>query len=96
MAQGKVPRYSSEFKHEAMRLARTSGQPQKDLAKALGVSDRQLRRWLRENEPGAVSKLTLTAIERAELKRLRRQVEVMKEEQEILRKAAAFFARETR
>ena len=96
MAQGKRPRYSAEFKHEAVRLARTSGQPQKELAKALGVSDRQVRRWLIENEPGAANKLALSAIERAELKRLRRQVAVMQEEQEILRKAAAFFARETR
>lgn len=96
MAQGKMPRYSVEFRQEAVRLARTSGQQQKELAKALGVSARQLRRWMRENEPGATGKLTLTAIERAELKRLRKQVAVMKEEQEILRKAAAFFAKETR
>jgi|HubBroStandDraft_6_1064221.scaffolds.fasta_scaffold1623860_2 transposase len=96
MSEGKVPRYSAEFKQEAMRLARTSGQKQKELAKALGVSDRQLRRWLRENEPGAASKFALSAIERAELKRLRKQVAIMKEEQEILRKAAAFFAKETR
>ena len=96
MAQRKMPRYAAEFKQEAVRLARTSGQQQKDLAEALGVSDRQLRRWTRENEPGATGRLALTAIERAELKRLRKQVAVMKEEQEILRKAAAFFAKETR
>lgn len=90
------PTYSAEFKSEALRLARTSGRPQKDLAEALGVSDRQLRRWMRDAKPADISGLALTAIERAELKRLRKQVSVMKEEQEILRKAAAFFGRETR
>ena len=94
MAQTK-PRYGAEFKAEAVRLARTSGKQQKDLAKALGVSDRQLRRWLAEANQDT-TKLALNAMERAELKRLRKQVTIMKEEQEILRKAAAFFAKETR
>lgn len=96
MNQRKLPRYSPEFKHEAVRLARTGGQEQIELAKALGMSARQLRRWIRESEPGATSRLALTAVERAELKRLRRQVALIEEEKEILRKAAAFFVKETR
>lgn len=90
--QGKNPRYSEEFKREIVRLVRTGGQTPAQVGKELGVSERQVRRWVRGEfiDPGP--RLALTAAERAELKSLRKQVKVLKQEQEILRKAAAFFA----
>lgn len=96
MGERKRPSYSAEFREEAVRLARTSGRPQKELAGALGISDRQLRRWLKDRMPTGSAAGALTAIERAELRRLRKQVAIMQEEQVILRKAAAFFEKETR
>ena len=90
------PPYAVEFKQEAIRLLRAKARTPKQLAVELGCSEQTLRNWLRqdaldrgEREDG------LTSAERAELVRLRRENRVLQQEKEILRKAAAFFARET-
>ena len=86
--------YSTEFRAEAVRLAETSGQSIRQVAMDLGISNESLRRWIalaRERPAGT----PLEADERAELTELRRRVKVLEVEREILRKAAAFFARET-
>ena len=92
---GKRPRYAEELKEEVLRHLRTSGRSQTEVARSFGIPDRTLRRWERRG-PQAVSRGALTAIEQAELRRLRKENASLREEQEILRKAAAFFARETR
>jgi transposase len=92
----KTPPYSKEFKCEAVQLLRTSGRPVPQLAKELGVSEGSLRNWAsqRDVDEGKVS--GLSSDERDELRRLRRENKILAEEREILRKAAAFFASESR
>ena len=91
------PPYPAAFRTEAVELMRTNRKSIPALARDLGVSDQTLRNWQRQalvdasqGRPGA-----LTSAERDELGRLRREVKVLQQEREILRKAAAFFARET-
>ncbi len=89
--------YPSEFKAEAVRLARGSDKSIPTLAADLGVSSEALRHWLRQADADAGREQPgdLTTDEREELRRLRREVKVLQQEREILRKAAAYFAKET-
>ncbi len=89
--------YPSEFKAEAVRLARGSDTSIPALAADLGVSSEALRHWLRQADADAGRGLPgdLSTDEREELRRLRREVKVLQQERAILRKAAAYFAKET-
>jgi transposase len=94
------PPYSAEFRAEALRLVRTSGKTKTAIAQELGVSLEALRDWLRQAELDAGERPDgLTTEDLADLRRLRKEVRVLREEREILVKAAAFFgspfARET-
>ena len=88
---GKQVRYPVEFKDEAVRLV-FGGRSINDVADSLGVNRETLRYWVN----GAKERMqsTLTDDERVELKQLRKDVKRLREEREILKKAAAFFARE--
>jgi transposase len=79
-----------------VRLARGSDQSIAALAADLGVSTEALRHWLRQADAddGRGQPGDLTTDEREELRRLRREVKVLQQEREILRKAAAYFAKE--
>ncbi len=91
----KVPPYSEEFKREAVQLLRRSGRPLPQLAAELGVSPQSLRNWATQRDVDEGRQDGLTSDEREELRRLRREVKVLAEEREILRKAAAFFAKDS-
>jgi transposase len=79
-----------------VRLARSSQRPIAQTARELDVSYEALRGWIKQADLDAgVRSDGLTTEERAELGRLRREVRVLRDEREILRKAAAFFARES-
>ena len=91
---GAKPSYSKEFKKEAVQLLRSSDRSIPQLAKELGVSDGSLRNWLKQADIDEGIRDGLTTEERQELTRLRREVKVLQQEREILKKAAAFFAKE--
>lgn len=95
---GRPAKYPEEFRREAVELVRTSDRSIIEVARSLGISDSTLQNWLkadrdkrrREVDPNALSESELE-----ELKRLRKEVIELRTDREILRKAAAYFARET-
>jgi len=91
---GATPRYSKEFKSEAVQLVRSSGRPVSQIARELGISGNSLRNWVKQAQIDQGERQGLTTDERDELKRLRRENRVLKQERDFLKKAAAFFARE--
>jgi transposase-like protein len=97
MAKRKRRAFTTEFKAEAVRLVRDSGKSVPTVARELDLTETALRSWVRQAEvdagrgaPGA-----LTSEEREELGRLRRETRTLRMEREILKKAAAFFAKES-
>lgn len=90
--------YTAEFKREAVRLVQERGMTYTQVGRDLGVGKSLIRDWCikaasstgEESDTGSGS-----AVE-AELRRLRKENAILREEREILKKAAAFFAKETR
>ena len=89
------PAYAEQFRREAVELAKKSGRPIKEIAADLGVTEQSLRNWVKQADVDAGRAQGLSSEEKEELRRLRREVRVLREEREILKKAAAFFATET-
>ena len=89
------PPYPPEFRAEAVRLVRSGEPTAEQLARDLGCSAQAIRNWVRQTDLDAGHRHDgLTTAEREELARLRRENRVLREEREILRKAATFFAKE--
>jgi len=90
-----MPRaYPEEFRQRAVELARQREQSVSQIAADLGIAQSALHRWVRQADIDEGQRDGLTTEERAELVRLRRANRVLAMENEILKRAAAFFARE--
>ena len=96
--------YTDEFKQDAVRFVIDEGLSKAETSRRLGVGENALRRWVqeyqnggKEYEPEEVSdNRNLTTAEQKELRRLREENRQLKMEREILKKATAFFAKETK
>jgi len=90
--------YTKEFKLEAIRLMETSDRPASEIAIELGIRRNQLYKWkdqLEKTGDVASSKIGRPTKEKqSETSKLRQEVERLREENEILKKAAVFFAKE--
>jgi transposase len=90
-------RFTKDFEEEAVRLLRTSGRTKREIGEDLGVSLSTLTRWLsqrRERETEKPDRRPPGEDPAAELKRLRRENEILRQERDILKRATAFFAKE--
>ena len=95
MLQKFTPSYPPAYRTEALRALRAGRQPE-ELARELGISGQSLRNWLKQADlDEGLRKDGLTSAERGELTRLRREVHRLRQEKEVLKKAAVFFAGET-
>jgi transposase len=90
--------YTETFKEEAVRLVRESGQPVTHVARDLGIADHLLYRWRAEQQQveGDGHTRQSARTEQVELARLRRENAILKQERDFLKRAAAFFAKESR
>ena len=88
--------FTREYKAEVVELCRTSGRSITAVARDLGLTETAVRRWVAQAEVDAGQRDGLTTAEREELSRLRREVRVLREERDILKRATVFFATETR
>jgi len=87
--------FSKQFKAETVALIRSSSKSVAQICRDLDLSETAVRKWLAQAEVDDGQREGLTSAERAELGQLRKEVRVLREERDILKKAAAFFARET-
>ena len=93
----KQQRFTKEFEDEAVRLVRTSGRTKREIAGDLGIGLSTLTRWIahsRDRQIDAPERALPGEDVAAELKRLRRENEILRQERDILKKATAFFVKE--
>ena len=87
--------FNSEFKSQAVDLVRQSGKGVSQVARDLDLGDSVLRSWM-DRANGKSAALDVTTTEREELVRLRKEVVTLRMERDFLKKAAAFFAKESK
>lgn len=98
MMSEKRRNYSAEFKREAIRLITDHGYGVSETARNLGINANMLRRWKRQmhdEQNGAFPGKGHLALEHEELRRLRHENKRLRMERDILKKATAFFAKES-
>jgi transposase len=93
--------FSHEFKAEAIRMMRESGKPIAQIARELGIRADMLRAWKQHADgtagvgSGTVLSEPKGMVESEEIRRLKRELEVVRQERDFLKKAAAYFAKES-
>ena len=88
-------KYPPEFKRDVANVARRGDLTVPEVAADFGVSEESVRRWVRQADIDDGIKDGLTSAEQAEIVQLRRDKRRLEMENEILRRAAAYFARDT-
>jgi len=88
--------FTPEFKAEVVELCRKGDRSISEIARDLDLTESSVRRWVEQAEIDAGRRPGLTSSEQEELARLRRENRVLREERDILKRAATFFAMETR
>ena len=89
-------KFTLEFKQEAVKLVREQGYTQAEAGKSLGISSKNISRWMGElKQNGLLGPYKKPSAEQEELQRLRKENKRLLLEREILKKAAAFFASES-
>ena len=98
MEKAKRPRrsFTKEFKAEVVELVRQDGTSVASVSRDLDLTATAVAAWVKQADIDDGDRNGLTSEERAELARLRKEVRVLREERDILKRATAFFARETR
>lgn len=90
-------RYTAEFKAEAVRLVAGSGKPLAQIARELGINEQTLHSWKKQAQSGSGSGVVPEHFAQAEeIRRLQRENARLREERDILKKATAFFANQSR
>lgn len=89
-------RFTPEYKAEVVQLVRGPGRSVNEVARDVGTNKGSVHTWVKQAEVDSGRREGLTTSECEELVRARREIHVLREERDILRKAAAFFAQETR
>ena len=95
---GRPNKYPEQFRRDALELVASSGRPIAEVARSLGIAEGTLWNWVRASRDAAeraADPEALSESERDELRRLRREIAELRSDKEILRRAAAYFARET-
>ena len=88
--------FTPEFRARTVELIESSGRSIPDICRELDLTASAVRRWVEQAEVDRGRKDGVTSAEREQLERLRRENRILREEREILKYAAAFFASETR
>src|SRR5215207_7565272 len=99
MPRMKRKQYTAEFKEEAVRAFEKDDRPVRVVADELGVNPTLLQKWRKQLASARTRIASTSALakdDREELLRLRKRVAVLEEEREILKKATAFFAKESK
>jgi len=98
MGRTKRPRrsFTKEFKAEVVELVRLPGNSVASVARDLDLTETAVRAWVKQADVDAGHREGLTSAQLAELAQLRKENRVLREECDILKRATAFFARETR
>jgi transposase len=95
MAGKKPQRYTPEFKRDAVALVVSSGRPIKEIARELGISDTTLGNWVRADPSGSKNEKGEAQEVDEEKRQLRRRVAELEKEREILKRAMAFWVKES-
>ena len=95
-----MERHNAEFRKDAVSLVLSSGRPIKQVARELGISDTTLGNWIRAERTGGSGLTKATSVTddaemEAENRRLKRRVDELEKEREILKRATAFWVKES-
>ena len=88
--------FTKEFKAEVVELVRQPGNSAASVARDLDLTETAVRAWVKQADIDDGDREGLTSVQLAELAQLRKENRVLREERDILKRATAFFARETR